>query len=104
MAATRRALVAGQDKLDPEAREKAWEMLYTAEGSDWFWWFGEGHSGAHDHLFDAAFRVYLQEVYKLLGQEIPAELLTPLENQVRGHGAAGVSSVIGTMQQSKEGY
>lgn len=107
VAMTREALVAGQDALAPEDRAKAWQMLYTAEGSDWFWWFGEGHSSAHDHLFDAAFRVYLQEVYKLLGQEIPVQLTQPLENQVRGQqgGAWPVAGgPMGTMQQSKEGY
>ena len=24
----------------------AWEELYIAEGSDWFWWFGDSHSSA----------------------------------------------------------
>jgi alpha-amylase/alpha-mannosidase (GH57 family) len=101
----RQALVAAQDSLSKEAREKAWEMIYTAEGSDWFWWFGEGHSSAHDHLFDAAFRVYLQEVYKILGQTIPEQLLQPLENQVHGvHPGGKPGTPISTMQQSQEGY
>ena len=104
LAATRQALVDGQQALSPEQRTKAWEMIYTAEGSDWFWWFGEGHSSAHDHLFDAAFRVYLQEVYKLLGQDIPEQLQAPLENQIRSNPPGSLAGTISTMQQSKEGY
>ena len=26
--------------------EHAWEELYIAEGSDWFWWYGDDHSSA----------------------------------------------------------
>ena len=99
---TRNALIEGESKLSETDRERAWELLYTAEGSDWFWWFGEGNSSAHDHLFDEAFRTYLQAVYELLEQPIPESLLQPLEVQVHGHfqhmehvGSAG------TMQRSE---
>ena len=26
--------------------ERAWRELYIAEGSDWFWWYGDDHSSA----------------------------------------------------------
>ena len=42
---------------------RAWEELYIAEGSDWFWWFGDSHSSAQDGLFDRLFRKHLQNVY-----------------------------------------
>jgi len=38
---------------------EAWEALYAAEGSDWFWWFGEGHSSNQDAIFDRLFREHL---------------------------------------------
>src|SRR5262249_37940962 len=37
------------------ALAKAWEELYIAEGSDWFWWYGDDHSSAQDALFDYLF-------------------------------------------------
>ncbi|HET6881333.1 MAG TPA: glycoside hydrolase family 57 protein, partial [Pirellulales bacterium] len=43
--------------------EKAWTELFIAEGSDWFWWFGDSHSSAQDALFDRLFRKHLQNVY-----------------------------------------
>jgi alpha-amylase/alpha-mannosidase (GH57 family) len=63
--------------------ERAWRELYIAEGSDWFWWFGEDHSSAQDALFDYLFRKHLQNVYVLLGEEPPAELAHPISR--RGH-------------------
>ncbi len=33
-------------KHPPEQLAAAWEELYIAEGSDWFWWFGDSHSSA----------------------------------------------------------
>lgn len=102
---TRELLVARQDTLTEAEREKAWELMYTAQGSDWFWWFGEGHSSNHDHLFDAAFRTYLQAIYRLLQEPVPERLLQPVEDQVHGQRpASGAISPIGTMQQSQEGY
>lgn len=64
-----------------ERRDRAWEELYIAEGSDWFWWFGEDHSCAQDALFDSLFRRHLQNVYMILGDEPPAELLRPIKQR-----------------------
>lgn len=56
----------------------AQEEIYIAEGSDWFWWFGEGHDSGQDELFDWQFRLHLQNVYQLLELPVPAELLEPV--------------------------
>ena len=45
-----------------------------AEGSDWFWWYGDDHSSEHDLEFDDLFRRHLRNVYQMLGQPIPEEL------------------------------
>jgi alpha-amylase/alpha-mannosidase (GH57 family) len=42
-----------------EVLYKAWQEIYIAEGSDWFWWFGDDHSSAQDALFDYLFRKHL---------------------------------------------
>ena len=52
----------------------AWRELHIAEGSDWFWWFGDSHSSAQDGLFDRLFRKHLQNVYFVLGEQPPTEL------------------------------
>jgi alpha-amylase/alpha-mannosidase (GH57 family) len=61
--------------------ERAWEELYIAEGSDWFWWFGDDHSSAQDALFDYLFRKHLQNVYVLLGDTPPPELGRPISRK-----------------------
>lgn len=67
----------------PEATEEnnpaAWEALYAAEGSDWFWWFGEGHSSNQDAIFDQLFRLHLQGIYRALNEPIPTYLNQSLE-------------------------
>jgi hypothetical protein len=62
--------------------ERAWEELYIAEGSDWFWWYGDEHSSAQDALFDYLFRKHLQNVYTLLGAEPPPDLGRPIRRRV----------------------
>ncbi len=64
---------------DPEALRKAWEEIYIAEGSDWFWWYGDDHSSAQDELFDTLFRKHLQNAYIFLGQSPPRELSRPIK-------------------------
>src|SRR5262249_5678022 len=63
--------------------ERAWEEVYVAEASDWFWWFGDDHSSAQDALFDYLFRKHLQNVYLLLGDDPPPELSRAISR--RGH-------------------
>lgn len=58
--------------------ERAQEEIYIAEGSDWFWWFGEGHDSGQDELFDYQFRLHLQNVYRMLELPIPEELDSPI--------------------------
>jgi alpha-amylase/alpha-mannosidase (GH57 family) len=64
-----------------EVIARAWQEIYIAEGSDWFWWFGDDHSSAQDALFDYLFRKHLQNVYTLLGDEPPPELMRPISRR-----------------------
>ena len=69
----------------PEATEEnnpeVWEALYAAEGSDWFWWFGEGHSSNQDAIFDRLFREHLRAIYHALNEPIPQNLDRPIDRQ-----------------------
>jgi alpha-amylase/alpha-mannosidase (GH57 family) len=55
--------------------------LYAAEGSDWFWWYGDDHFSPHSDRFDRLFRQHLMNVYRLLGLDIPSELLEPIKKK-----------------------
>ncbi len=81
---TRQFLVQTQQRgeLPPEEYARAWEEIYIAEGSDWFWWYGDDHSSALDALFDQLFRKHLQNVYSILRVPPPSQLNRPI---ARGH-------------------
>jgi alpha-amylase/alpha-mannosidase (GH57 family) len=55
--------------------------LFAAEGSDWFWWYGDDHFAAHSEQFDLLFRRHLMSVYRSLGLEIPAELYEAIKKK-----------------------
>jgi alpha-amylase/alpha-mannosidase (GH57 family) len=43
---------------------KAWEEMYAAEGSDWFWWYGDDQTApGGDKPFDTAYLIHLRNVY-----------------------------------------
>jgi alpha-amylase/alpha-mannosidase (GH57 family) len=63
---------------DAVALARAWNEIYIAQGSDWFWWYGDDHSSALDSLFDHLFRKHLRNVYTLLGSNPPGWLFTPI--------------------------
>ena len=77
---TRQFLVkeAQSGRHDPETLQRAWNEMYIAEGSDWFWWYGDDHSSALDALFDHLFRKHLRNVFTLLGDDPPGLLFTPI--------------------------
>lgn len=70
-------------EVAPDVLKRAWEEIYIAEGSDWFWWFGDDHSSAQDGLFDQLFRQHLQNVYLLLGAHPPNALAQPITRAER---------------------
>jgi len=64
----------------PAAVAKA--ALYAAEASDWFWWFGDDHTSAHDAVFDALFRGHLVTACRALGRAVPPALERPVERRI----------------------
>lgn len=63
-----------QSRATAQTAPAAFDALYMAEGSDWFWWFGEDQDSGSDDEFDDLFRTHLKNVYKGLLSEPPAEL------------------------------
>jgi alpha-amylase/alpha-mannosidase (GH57 family) len=70
--------VAENSALPPEEVESAWEEIYSAEGSDWFWWFGDDFTSDNDEEFDRLFRSHLSQVHHLLRAEVPGYLKNPI--------------------------
>jgi len=70
LARTRRYVVS----LGAAAASQCWDEIYIAEGSDWFWWFGDEFYSANLDDFDRLFRQHLKNCYLLNDDEPPAIL------------------------------
>ena len=75
----RRWLEQQAEGLPSEKRAAAFEALYAAEGSDWFWWFGERFSSSDDGEYDRLFRQHLGQVYRAAGAPVPEDLRRPVQ-------------------------
>ena len=62
-----------EHKNNPNIKYAKRELL-IAEGSDWFWWYGEPNNSGQDFVFDYMFRERLKNVYLLLGRDYPEYL------------------------------
>jgi alpha-amylase/alpha-mannosidase (GH57 family) len=60
----------------PGTHPLAFESIYIAEGSDWFWWYGDDFvlPVGGDWMFDWLFRQRLADVYRLIGEKRPEVL------------------------------
>ena len=54
------------------ASYNAWIEIYAAEGSDWFWWYGQDQTSAanDDTPFDRAFRSHLTGMYEAMNEAL----------------------------------
>ena len=81
----REAVEAARGAGAPAARvEEALGHLRAAEGSDWYWWYGEDFSSENAAEFDALFRGHVLRACELLDLAPPAEALQPIKPLGRG--------------------
>jgi hypothetical protein len=66
---------------DDGPAQRACRSLYAAEGSDWFWWYGDDHFSPYSEHFDRLFRKNLMNVYRSLGLDTPRELFEPIKKE-----------------------
>jgi alpha-amylase/alpha-mannosidase (GH57 family) len=67
------------DQKSPEW-QKAYNHLLISEGSDWFWWYGDDHISANQSEFDELFRWNIEQIYLLIGHNIPDEVRLPISD------------------------
>ena len=72
--AARADLLSKAGSLSEENKNKAYNLLMRAEGSDWFWWYGSDQDSGNDPSFDRLFKLYLMELYGTLGESTPLYL------------------------------
>ncbi len=74
----------GNQPATPAQIAQAFDALYAAEGSDWFWWYGADQDSGDDAAFDDQFRNYLAQVYRALGAAPPDFVYVPIIARVAG--------------------
>ena len=68
----------GEKSAEPDDLAQAFDFMYLAEGSDWFWWYGDDQDSGQDSYFDEGFRALLAGVYDSLGEEVPQFVQAPI--------------------------
>jgi alpha-amylase/alpha-mannosidase (GH57 family) len=85
-------IVMASGSLDEAASVIATRQLAIAEGSDWFWWFGDINPASSVSDFDKLFRAQLENLYLVLRLPIPDSLKIAVS-----HGGAADAANAGTM-------
>lgn len=87
--------------VDAAAKAEAREEMLIAEGSDWFWWYGDDHSSENDLEFDDLFRRHLRNAYRRLQRPVPDELY--VSNISTGAAATDLASPIALLSPTLDG-
>jgi len=101
LADARAALEAPAPGVGDTARAQAREEVLVAEGSDWFWWYGDDHSSPDDLAFDDLFRRHLRNAYTILQRAVPDELF--VSNITTGAAAVELSEPTGLVHPTLDG-
>jgi hypothetical protein len=75
---TRSRLAEVAPTLPSDRAQAAWDELYAAEGSDWFWWYGDDFDTDYKEEFDRLFRTHLRNVWTIAGLTPPDLLNQPI--------------------------
>jgi hypothetical protein len=89
--------------LTPDRASAAWHELYAAEGSDWFWWYGDDFDTAYKEEFDRLFRTHLRNVWTLAGLAPPDLLNQPLCEARRFQGRDQVTQPLSLLRPTLDG-
>ncbi len=74
----RAALEQARPRLVPDQLDKAYAAALAAEGSDWFWWYGDDFTTENAPEFDALFRRNVEQIWRAIGLPPPERLARPI--------------------------
>lgn len=78
LAIARKRIEEKKNLISKEKYQTALNLIFIAEGSDWFWWYGSRHNVENKDDFDVLFRWYLEQVYLTIDEKVPEELFFPI--------------------------
>jgi Alpha-amylase/alpha-mannosidase len=100
---TRSRLLEISSTLPLDRARAAWQELYAAEGSDWFWWYGDDFDTTYKEEFDWLFRMHLRNVWTLAGMTPPDLLNQPLCEIRRFEGRDQVTMPLAILHPTLDG-
>ncbi|MFA7083215.1 MAG: glycoside hydrolase family 57 protein [Arcobacteraceae bacterium] len=78
---TKNAYDLKKDFLDVNTKKQIEKEFMQALGSDWFWWYGDDHYTVLKSKFDKLFRKHLKNIFRLMEEEIPLDILLPIADK-----------------------
>ena len=69
--------------LSPENQEEVMRLIFIAEGSDWFWWYGSQNYTPDLDVFDRLYRLNLQKIFEIRDAPVPDEFFKPVADLVQ---------------------
>ncbi len=108
----RTMLINRRNSVPQATYDAAMELMYFAEGSDWFWWYGSDQSTTDERAFDTMYRQTLADVYTTMRQSVPDYLYAPImppqppapTQEVAGPFTPAVDGVGGQDEWAQAGY
>lgn len=93
--------VLSNSSFDADQLAACERQLAICEGSDWFWWFGDYNASDSVASFDQLYRRNLINLYRLLGQPVPAVLHQSISVGGDNVDAGGHADAVGTMRRGQ---
>lgn len=76
-------LTAIKKEMKDSTNPVAIEELMCAEGSDWFWWYGDDNFTIYFREFDELFRAHLMKAMEHANKKIPPFLEEPIKTEIQ---------------------
>jgi alpha-amylase/alpha-mannosidase (GH57 family) len=86
---------------DDDAIARAFGEILAAEGSDWFWWYGNDQTSSLEGGFDESFRGMLANVYTEIGKEPPSFLSESILGAGEGTAPGATGAGAGVMARAE---
>ena len=104
-----RAALAEAEEKGSSSRDQlaaAREHLLVAEGSDWYWWYGDDFTTENAPEFDGLFRARVAEAWRALGLSAPERLGRPIiaPHKDAAHAAAVMEQPSRLIEPVIDGY
>lgn len=97
-----RKLARARQDLADVCTAKVQDHLLAAEGSDWFWWYGDDFVSDFGAQFDELFRYHLIAAYESAKRKVPDDLFSPIHAERAMELAGEMEAIIAPVFDGRE--